>query len=138
MSRGQNPFVFSGGQGRKKRFSAMQLIQELPPDREVLIIATGQYLGEGFDCPQVDTLFLTFPLSFRGKLVQYVGRVLRSHPGKTDATVYDYLDWQVPVLRKMYARRQKAYKALGFDSEATQRQKLDSSGVQTGLFTAQP
>lgn len=138
VSRGQNPFVFSGGQGRKKRFSAMQLIQELPPDREVLIIATGQYLGEGFDCPQVDTLFLTFPLSFRGKLVQYVGRVLRSHPGKTDAIVYDYLDCQVPVLRKMYARRQKAYNALGFNAEETQRDELDSSHVQTRLFGTQP
>jgi superfamily II DNA or RNA helicase len=77
----------------------------MPSDSELLAIATGQYLGEGFDCPQVDTLFLAFPLSFKGKLVQYVGRVLRSHEGKSSARVYDYVDTQVAILRKMYAKR---------------------------------
>lgn len=136
VRRGKKPFVLSGGQGKKRSSASMESIQELPPDQELLIIATGQYLGEGFDCPQVDTLFLAFPLSFKGKLVQYVGRVLRSYPGKISARVYDYLDSQVPVLGKMYARRQKTYKALGFDSEGTQQIKLDSSEVQQqGLFS---
>jgi superfamily II DNA or RNA helicase len=80
------------------------------------VVATGQYLGEGFDCPQLDTLFLTFPGSFKGKLVQYTGRVLRESPGKADAEVYDYADVRVPVLRGMYAKRRKTYKALGFES----------------------
>ncbi len=79
------------------------------------MVATGQYLGEGFDCPQLDALFLTFPISFKGKLVQYTGRVLREIPGKTDAEVYDYADAQVPVLKHMFARRAKTYKTLGVE-----------------------
>ena len=57
------------------------------PDKELIVIATGQYLGEGFDCPQLNALFLAFPLSFRGKLVQYTGRLLREYEGKTSVTV---------------------------------------------------
>lgn len=83
-------------------------------NNELLIIATGQYLGEGFDCPQVDTLFLAFPVAFRGKLIQYVGRILRKHASKTSVVVYDYLDKQVPVLNAMFFRRAKAYKMMKF------------------------
>ena len=77
-------------------------------------MATGQYVGEGFDCPQLDTLFMAFPVAYKGKLVQYVGRIMREFPDKADVKVYDYVDAQVPVLRNMYSRRQKTYKALGF------------------------
>ena len=80
----------------------------------MLLVSTGQYLGEGFDCPQIDTLFLTFPVSFKGKLVQYVGRLLRSYEGKTLVRVYDYVDFQVPVLKKMFEKRRKTFKTLGF------------------------
>jgi superfamily II DNA or RNA helicase len=94
-------------------------LQNTPSDRELVIVATGQYLGEGFDCPQVDTLFLAFPLSFKGKLIQYVGRVLRNHEDKTSVRVYDYVDTQVPILRKMYAKREKTYRLLSFAPENT-------------------
>jgi hypothetical protein len=73
-----------------------------------------QYLGEGFDGPQIDTLFLAFPVAFRGKLIQYVGRILRKYETKTSIVVYDYLDKQVPVLNAMYFRRAKAYKTMKF------------------------
>ena len=69
----------------------LRSLQDTPSDKELLIIATGQYLGEGFDCPQVDTLFLAFPLSFKGKLIQYVGRALRNHEDKSSVRVYDYV-----------------------------------------------
>ena len=80
----------------------------------MLLVSTGQYLGEGFDCPKIDTLFLTFPVSFKGKLVQYVGRLLRSYEGKTLVRVYDYADFHVPVLKKMFEKRRKTFKTLGF------------------------
>ena len=79
-----------------------------------VLLPTGQYLGEGFDCPQLDTLFLTFPVSFKGRLVQYTGRLMRAHPEKTSVRVYDYADVKVPVLRAMHARRLTTYKTLGF------------------------
>jgi superfamily II DNA or RNA helicase len=115
--RGKTPLVLSGSLGKKTRSAILGSIQDTSSDKELLVIATGQYLGEGFDCPQVDTLFLAFPLSFKGKLVQYVGRTLRSHGDKNSVRVYDYVDTQVPVLRKMYRKREKTYRSLKFVPE---------------------
>jgi superfamily II DNA or RNA helicase len=112
--RGKTPMVLSGTQGKKTRSAILRSLEDTPFDKELLIIATGQYLGEGFDCPQVDTLFLAFPLSFKGKLIQYVGRTLRNYEGKSNVRVYDYVDTQVPILRKMYGKREKTYRLLGF------------------------
>jgi superfamily II DNA or RNA helicase len=122
--RGKTPLVLSGSLGKKKRSAILGSLQDMASDRELLIIATGQYLGEGFDCPQVDTLFLAFPLSFKGKLVQYVGRALRNYESKSSVKVYDYVDTQVPVLRKMYAKRQKTYRSLRFAPEDTKQSSL--------------
>ena len=103
--RGGTPFVVDG--------SVKKSVRTLPPEKDLVLIATGQYLGEGFDCPQADTLFLTFPISFKGKLIQYLGRIMRPSPGKTMAHVYDYADVSVPVLRQMHLRRLKTYAVLG-------------------------
>ena len=108
--------VLNGGQGKKERTGIIKAIQETPQDRDLIVVATGQYLGEGFDCPRLNTLFMTFPVAFKGNMVQYAGRVLRASPGKTNAEVYDYVDVQTPVLKNMFFRRQKAYKSLGFES----------------------
>lgn len=136
--RGKTPLVLSGALGKKTRSAMLRSLQDTPSDKELLIIATGQYLGEGFDCPQVDTLFLAFPLSFKGKLVQYVGRALRSHEDKSSVRVYDYVDTQVPILRKMYAKRQKAYRSLGFAPENAQpkEKKFDNTGIPAELFSS--
>jgi superfamily II DNA or RNA helicase len=96
-------------------------------------------LGEGFDCPQVDTLFLAFPLSFRGKLIQYVGRTLRSHEAKNSVRVYDYADTRVPILRKMYGKREKTYRSLRFAPENARTkgpsgEAFDTPRISTGLF----
>lgn len=111
---GKAPFVLEGTLGKKDRTMLLQCIQATPQEDDLVVIATGQYLGEGFDCPQIDTLFLAFPISFKGKLVQYVGRTLRTYEGKERVLVYDYADVQVPVLRAMHMRRLKTYKTLGF------------------------
>jgi superfamily II DNA or RNA helicase len=70
-------------------------------------------LGEGFDCPALDTVFFAFPTKFKGRVVQYVGRALRAHPGKTSIEVHDYLDGKVPVLAYTDRERCKGYKNLG-------------------------
>jgi superfamily II DNA or RNA helicase len=136
---GKTPLVLSGALGKKARSAMLKSLQDTPSDKELLIIATGQYLGEGFDCPQIDTLFLTFPLSFKGKLIQYVGRTLRSHEAKSSVRVYDYLDRRVPILRKMYAKREKTYRSLRFIPEIaptkeTSGKALDAPAISTELF----
>lgn len=77
-------------------------------------MATGSYLGEGFDCPALDTLFLVAPIAFKGRLVQYVGRIVRPHPGKTVAQVHDYHDAHVGVLAHSLNKRAPGYVSLGF------------------------
>lgn len=111
--KGLESFMLNGLQGKKQRTALLKAVHETPADKPLVVVATGQYLGEGFDCPQMDALFMASPSSFKGRLVQYVGRVLRKHPGKRNALVYDYVDSQVGVLKSMYYRRLKAYKTLG-------------------------
>lgn len=82
-----------------------------------MLIATGSYLGEGFDWPELDTLFLAFPIAFKGRVVQYVGRLLRSHEGKHHVELHDYVDAKVPVLARMHNKRLPAYRTLGFESD---------------------
>ena len=83
--------------------------------KERLIIATGKYLGEGFDNILLDTLFLTLPISWKGTLKQYAGRLFRTHKQKTSIEVYDYVDNKIPRLEKMFMKRKRAYKNLGFE-----------------------
>jgi len=85
---------------------------------ERLVLATGRYLGEGFDDSRLDTLFLVMPISWTGTLAQYVGRLHRDHDGKREVIVYDYVDRAVPVLARMAAKREKGYKALGYVLES--------------------
>ena len=79
------------------------------------MLATGRFLGEGFDDARLDTLFLALPVSWKGTLVQYTGRLHRSHSGKTEVKVYDYLDAKVPVLKRMFDKRLRGYRAIGYE-----------------------
>jgi superfamily II DNA or RNA helicase len=81
---------------------------------ERLISATGRYLGEGFDDPRLDTLFLTMPISWKGTLAQYAGRLHRVHDRKRDVVIYDYVDDTVPVLARMATKRRAGYGVLGY------------------------
>ncbi len=109
-----NVFVMKGGMGKKQRESVASEINAVPVDQRRVIIATGRYIGEGFDDPRLDTLFLAMPISWRGTLQQYVGRLHRLHKDKHLVRVYDYVDASVPVLNRMYDKRLKAYKAVGY------------------------
>ena len=109
----RNLVVLQGGMSAAER-DAAQAALRVPDDQERLVLVTGRYLGEGFDDPRLDTLFLTMPISWRGTLAQYVGRLHREHQGKDEVLVYDYTDGAVPVLERMAAKRRAGYRALGY------------------------
>lgn len=79
------------------------------------MLATGRYIGEGFDDPRLDAPLLAMPIAWKGTVVQYAGRLHRAHPGKRETLVYDYVDAEVPVLRRMFAKRLRAYRSLGYE-----------------------
>src|SRR3954453_21281470 len=112
--RGHDPVVLRGGMGAKARAAALARLQPRPDGPPLLAVATGPYVGEGFDCPALDTLFLAAPIAFKARLVQYAGRVLRPHPGKTTAEVHDYHDAATGVLASSLAKRAPGYTSLGF------------------------
>jgi superfamily II DNA or RNA helicase len=112
--RGVEPLVLKGGLGKKARKAVIDQLDAHPAPTGQLLLATGSYLGEGFDSPNLDTLFLAFPLAFKGRVVQYIGRILRTNDTKTNVEVHDYLD-PGPVFRKMHSKRLATYSALGFD-----------------------
>ena len=107
--------VLQGSVGAKKRREALAALAAIPEGEELLVLATGRYIGEGFDDARLDTLFLTMPVSWRGTIVQYTGRLHRLHPGKTEVWIYDYVDRRVPVLARMYERRLRGYRTIGYE-----------------------
>jgi len=111
----KNLIVLKGGAGQKERQQIAEMMDSIPEDEERLIIATGRYLGEGFDDARLDTLFLALPVSWWGPLSQYAGRLHRLHDVKKEVIIYDYVDLEVPVLVKMYRRRLAGYKAIGYE-----------------------
>ncbi|HYU85156.1 MAG TPA: hypothetical protein VEK80_10145, partial [Kribbellaceae bacterium] len=112
--KGHDPVTLRGGMGAKARAAAGQRLQPNPDGPPLLIVATGPYAGEGFDCPVLDTLFLAAPIAFKGRLVQYAGRILRPHPGKTTAEIHDYHDTATGVLASSLAKRAPGYTSLGY------------------------
>lgn len=96
----------------------MARLAAIPDDEERVILATGRYLGEGFDDERLDTLFLTMPVAWRGTLAQYAGRLHRMHDSKREVVIYDYVDRDVPVLARMAAKRAAGYSAIGYSITA--------------------
>ncbi|MEI8570949.1 DEAD/DEAH box helicase [Methylomonas sp. LW13] len=109
-----NVFEMQGGMGAKLRKQLLSEIDAVPDNQPRVIVATGRYLGEGFDDARLDTLFLAIPISWKGTLAQYVGRLHRLHHAKTEVRIYDYVDAQVPMLSKMSERRKVGYRSLGY------------------------
>ena len=112
---GRDAHILKGGLGKKALAAVHDAMAAPGKDTGIVVVATGSYLGEGFDWPRLDTLFLAFPIAFKGRVVQYVGRLLRAHGAKHDIELHDYVDEHVTVLARMHTKRLRAYKTLGFD-----------------------
>jgi superfamily II DNA or RNA helicase len=108
--------VLCGGIKQKRRKEILEELFNSTSKKTKAILATGTYIGEGFDSPKLDTLFITMPISFKGRVVQYAGRLHRRHKDKTDVRIYDYIDENIPVLRRMYEKRLRTYKVMGYKS----------------------
>ncbi len=107
-----------GGTAVKAKKKALLNISEAPTDKPLTLIATGKYIGEGFDEPRLDTLFLAMPISWKGTLKQYAGRLHRLFGGKLEVRIYDYVDIQVRMLEKMYNKRLSGYASIGYRAKA--------------------
>jgi superfamily II DNA or RNA helicase len=110
----KNVFVLKGGMGKKQRRSIAAALASVPESESRVILATGSYIGEGFDDARLDTLFLAMPIAWKGTLQQYVGRLHRLHDNKRFVQVFDYVDSDVLMLSRMFERRLKGYGAIGY------------------------
>ncbi len=106
--------VLRGGASRKEAQATAARLAAIPENEQRALVATGRYIGEGFDDARLDTLFLTLPVSWRGTIAQYVGRLHRLHHAKREVRVYDYADLNVPMLARMFDRRCRGYEAVGY------------------------
>ena len=121
-------FLLLGSDSAKEKREKLDALHAVPRNELLVIVATGKYIGEGFDEPRLDTLFLAMPFSWKGTLAQYVGRLHRNYEGKRDVRVYDYVDVHVPMLERMYQKRLKGYAELGYQILA------DSAEVTPGMI----
>ncbi|MFQ5471969.1 MAG: DEAD/DEAH box helicase family protein [Dehalococcoidia bacterium] len=110
----RNLIVLRGGMGRRQMRSTLDQLASVPDDEERLVLATGRFIGEGFDDARLDTLFLTMPVSWKGTLVQYAGRLHRQHSAKSTVQIFDYVDVNVPMLARMFEKRLRGYAAMGY------------------------
>jgi very-short-patch-repair endonuclease len=109
-----NLVVLRGGMSKKELGAVASRLAAIPEGEPRVLLATGRYIGEGFDDARLDTLFLALPVSWRGTIAQYVGRLHRLHHRKREVRVYDYADLNVPMLARMFDRRCRGYEAVGY------------------------
>lgn len=110
----KNVVLLSGKGTAKEKREILQGLSHIPADEPLILVATGRYVGEGFDLPRLDTLFLAMPVSWKGTLAQYAGRLHRNYEGKQEVLIYDYVDIRVPMLERMYHKRLSGYAAIGY------------------------
>jgi superfamily II DNA or RNA helicase len=109
-----NVITLVGSESTKEKRQKMEQLQSIPPSQPLVIVATGKYVGEGFDYARLDTLFLVSPVAGKNIVTQYTGRLHREFESKQDVQVYDYIDIRVPVCESMYRKRLKGYAAVGY------------------------
>jgi superfamily II DNA or RNA helicase len=124
----------TGGMGNKGTREILQKIPESPKDKPVTIIATGRFIGEGFDEPRLDTLFLAMPISWKGTLQQYAGRLHRLFEGKKEALIFDYIDIHVRMFERMYNRRLSGYASIGYKMKGELFSKTDEKGENVDII----
>ena len=128
-----HPFVLHGRMSKKQRAALIAEIDALAPDAPRILLATGKLIGEGFDHPPLDTLVLAMPVSWKGTLQQYAGRLHREHADKTDVRIIDFVDAGHPALLRMWDKRQRGYRAMGYrigvDVSNDDVASLDADGV---------
>ena len=120
----KNVISLTGAGTTREKREAMQRLQTIPDSEQLVIVATGKYVGEGFDYPRLDTLFLALPISWKGLLTQYAGRLHREYEGKKDVRIYDYIDIHEPICDSMYRKRLKGYAAIGYKTINTAQPTL--------------
>ena len=120
----KNVISLTGAGTTREKREAMQRLQTIPDSEQLVIVATGKYIGEGFDYPRLDTLFLALPISWKGLLTQYAGRLHREYGGKKDVRIYDYIDIHEPICDSMYRKRLKGYAAIGYKTINTAQPTL--------------
>ena len=120
----KNVISLTGAGTTREKREAMQRLQTIPDSEQLVIVATGKYVGEGFDYPRLDTLFLALPISWKGLLTQYAGRLHREYEGKKDIRIYDYIDIHEPICDSMYRKRLKGYAAIGYKTINTAQPTL--------------
>ena len=121
-----NVITLVGADSTKEKRNAMERLQNIPITESLVIVATGKYIGEGFDYPRLDTLFLVLPISWKGNIAQYAGRLHRECKGKSEARIYDYVDARVPLCDSMYRKRLKGYASVGYGTLSSSNQTENS------------
>lgn len=112
-----NVIALTGGMGRKSTRETFERIANIPAKKNIVLVATGHFIGEGFDEPRLDTLFLAMPISWKGTLQQYAGRLHRLFKTKNEVRIYDYVDIQIKMLENMYQRRLNGYASMGYKAK---------------------
>jgi superfamily II DNA or RNA helicase len=108
-------FVLTGGIKKKELIEIMDTLNKLDDNVKRVIIATSKFIGEGFDYPILDTLFITLPISWSGRIKQYAGRLHREYHEKKEVIIYDYVDSEIKLADKMFERRVKSYRSMGYE-----------------------
>lgn len=127
-----NIITLFGTSSQKEKRETLAKLESIPDNEKLIIIATGKYVGEGFDYPRLDTLFLALPIAWKGKVAQYTGRLHRNYTGKTEVQVYDYVDIHVPMLEKMYQKRVKGYAAVGYKAKIKTNEPITPNLIYDG------
>ena len=117
--------VLTGGKKQSERKEIRERLSSIPEHESLIILATGQYVGEGFNCSRLDTLFLAMPIAWDGNVEQYTGRLNRSHDGKNKVTVIDYVDHHIEMFANMYSKRLRTYKRIGYELSQDAERKPD-------------